>query len=942
MPRPKKVKALKLKDTPAKSGADNVTSYGHPESKALLRPEIGAQTHFKKTKPPQKYRYDDSLSPSLEWDGQNPARELGEWLLACIEEAARLPAPHQFPKAQQFGDAKVFGLADALQALRALGKPFLNWAGKAERLSFEVPTVPLFVHERLSTKAIVETLKGHRRDKQEDFMAGLFGDPRQDLADQITKAYEYPDKWVNRLILGDSLVVMNSLLHFENLGGQVQMIYMDPPYGIRFGSNFQPFVRRKPDGSRALDVTHNEDDDFTREPEMVQAYRDTWELGLHSYLTYLRDRLRLSRDLLHPSGSIFVQISDENIHHVRAVMDEVFGAENFVSLIPFRKKTMPLGTNFIEQMSDFLLWYAKSKFDSAGKPFAKYQRLYHARSVEGEFHHCWFELPDGTRHKMSKHQLYDHALLPPGARVYRLKSLEPSGPMDSGMFDFEFEGEVYHHPKNGYGTPPKGMERLVKERRLQPEGNRLCYIMYADESSDSQLTAPWADTVGADNKAYVVQTNTEVVQRCVLMTTSPGDMVFDPTCGSGTTAYVAEQWGRRWITADTSRVPLALARQRLLTATLAYYELRDDQRGPAGGFVFLADGKSKNPKSVGPGIISHVTLGSIANDEPAEEIVLVDRPEVVGKITRVCGPFVVEATIPTAEALDEEPEIPGIQSDEHTNHVERMLEVLRRSPVLRLPGNQTVTLKNIRVPAQTLTLSAEAVVDVPSPEDLAVEAGNEMKLHANSRPVAILFGPENGALTERFVREAWDEATLKKYKHLYVMGFAIDPKAREFIEKCGKIGLPATYLTATMDLQMGDLLKNMRSSQVFSVCGQPEVRVNPLKGGKWQTEVLGLDTFDPITMDPSHLDAADVPAWFLDTNYNGMCFHVCQAFFPRTSAWENLKKALKGDFEESVWAHLSGTTSAPFEAGDQQQIAVKVIDDRGNELLVVKKLEAAR
>jgi adenine-specific DNA-methyltransferase len=486
------------------------------------------------------------------------------------------------------------------------------------------------------------------------------------------------------------------------------------------------------------------------------------------------------------------------------------------------------------------------------------------------------------------------------------------------------------------------MERLVKERRLQPEGNRLCYIMYADESSDSQLTAPWADTVGADNKAYVVQTNTEVVQRCVLMTTSPGDLVFDPTCGSGTTAYVAEQWGRRWITADTSRVPLALARQRLLTATLAYYELRDDQRGPAGGFVFLADGKSKNPKSVGPGIISHVTLGSIANDEPAEEIVLVDRPEVVGKITRVCGPFVVEATIPTAEALDEEPEIPGIQSDEHTNHVERMLEVLRRSPVLRLPGNQTVTLKNIRVPAQTLTLSAEAVVDVPSPEDLAVEAGNEMKLHANSRPVAILFGPENGALTERFVREAWDEATLKKYKHLYVMGFAIDPKAREFIEKCGKIGLPATYLTATMDLQMGDLLKNMRSSQVFSVCGQPEVRVNPLKGGKWQTEVLGLDTFDPITMDPSHLDAADVPAWFLDTNYNGMCFHVCQAFFPRTSAWENLKKALKGDFEESVWAHLSGTTSAPFEAGDQQQIAVKVIDDRGNELLVVKKLEAAR
>jgi len=300
--------------------------------------------------------------------------------------------------------------------------------------------------------------------------------------------------------------------------------------------------------------------------------------------------------------------------------------------------------------------------------------------------------------------------------------------------------------------------------------------------------------------------------------------------------------------------------------------------------------------------------------------------------------------------LDEEPETPGIQSDQHTSHVERMLEVLRRSPVLRLPGNQTVTLKNIRVPAQTLTLSAEAVVEVPSLEDIAVQAGNEMKLHSNARPVAILFGPENGALTERFVREAWDEATLKKYTHLYVIGFAIDPKAREFIEKAGRIGTPATYLTATMDLQMGDLLKNMRSSQIFSVCGQPEVKVSQIRNPKstpsnepkWQVEMTGLDTFDPITMEATHLDGDNVPAWFLDTNYNGMCFHVCQAFFPRTSAWENLKKALKGEFDESVWSHLSGTTSAPFEAGDQQQIAVKVIDDRGNELLVVKKLEAKR
>ena len=311
-------------------------TYRHPEAESLLRPEVGTQPQFKKKKPPKTYRYDSSLSPALDWDGQNPAREVGEWLIGLIEQAAALPAPHNFPKPQELkrGDGQVVatvrGLADAVEQLKRLGQPFLNWAGKAERLSFDVPTLPLFIHERLSTKGIIETLKGHRKSKMEQM--DLFGDPQHSITDQVLKAYEYRDKWVNRLILGDSLVVMNSLLHYEGLGGQVQMIYLDPPYGIKFGSNFQPFVRKR-------DVKHNDDEDMTREPEMVKAYRDTWELGLHSYLTYLRDRLLLCRDLLHPSGSIFVQISDENLHHVRELMDEVFGEENFVAVITFRKTT---------------------------------------------------------------------------------------------------------------------------------------------------------------------------------------------------------------------------------------------------------------------------------------------------------------------------------------------------------------------------------------------------------------------------------------------------------------------------------------------------------------------------------------------------------------------------------------------------------------------------
>src|SRR5579883_2683693 len=346
-------------------------SYKHPESESPMRPDVGTQAQFKKKKPPVTYRYDSSISPALDWDGQNGTRELGEWLLAVIEEAAALPPPRRFysgrdanGKPREF--CSVTGLQDAMERLKALSRPFLNWAGKAERLSFDVPTIPLFVHERLSTKAIIETLTSHKLDKQMD-MYSLFGDPQHSITDQVLRAYEHRDKWVNRMILGDSLVVMNSLLHYEGLGGQVQMIYMDPPYGVKFGSNFQPFVRKR-------DVAHGDDEDMTREPEMVQAYRDTWELGLHSYLTYLRDRFLLCRELLAPSGSIFVQISDENLHHLREVMDKVFGAENFVAAINF-KTMMPLESGDIESVVDYLCWYARDHESM------KYRNLYVPKKV---------------------------------------------------------------------------------------------------------------------------------------------------------------------------------------------------------------------------------------------------------------------------------------------------------------------------------------------------------------------------------------------------------------------------------------------------------------------------------------------------------------------------------------------------------------------------------
>jgi adenine-specific DNA-methyltransferase len=478
------------------------------------------------------------------------------------------------------------------------------------------------------------------------------------------------------------------------------------------------------------------------------------------------------------------------------------------------------------------------------------------------------------------------------------------------------------------------------------------------------ITNVWTDTGTsgfADPKLYVVQTNTRVVERCLLMTTDPGDLVLDPTCGSGTTAYVAEQWGRRWITADVSRVPLALARQRLLTATYAWYELTDDERGPAGGFVYKRKQNSKG-EEVG-GIVPHVTLKSIANDEPPAEEVLVDRPEVVAGITRVTGPFTVEATIPTPDGWEDDAAprcataVTAVAHGPGTDpsFPNRLLEVLRRSPVLHLGGKQTVTLRNVRPPAGSLSLSAEAVVDATAPgqsptlaeavREAAEQGGGLLPL--TPKPVAFVFGPENGAVSERLVYEAAREAHAKGYTHLYVLGFAIQPNARALVEQCREVvGVPATYVQATPDLLMGDLLKNLRSSQIFSVCGLPEVAVKKLKSKKdgpvrYQVALLGLDVFDPVTMEADHRRGDDVPAWLLDTDYNGLCFHVCQAFFPRTGAWENLKKALRGEYDEGVWDHLAGTTSAPFEAGEHGRVAVKVIDDRGNELLVVKNLAEA-
>ncbi|MBI2480971.1 MAG: site-specific DNA-methyltransferase, partial [Planctomycetia bacterium] len=650
------------------------------------------------------------------------------------------------------------------------------------------------------------------------------------------------------------------------------------------------------------------------------------------------------------------------------------GSENFVSILSF-KKTGSMASGKLAVVCDYLVWYARDQ------ERMKFRELFaDRRELEGgldPFRYVLLQNGEVT----TRAQLDDPRELPDGSKLCQSVSLTSQDYSETRTVPFKFRGKTYNPPANRHWSiSAEAMERLAESGRIFQVGDNLRFASLLEDNPITPINNVWTDTgTGSftESQLYVVQTATKALARCLLMTTEPGDLVLDPTCGSGTTAYVAEQWGRRWITIDVSRVPLALARQRLLTATFPWYELADEPRGPAGGFVYKRK-QNRRGEEVG-GIVPHVTLKSIANNEPPKEEVLVDRPEPEKKVTRVAGPFCVEATIPTPVDLDGDGQSAALTSHaaEHADFEERMIEILRRSPLLRLSGNRTVQLHNLRKPAKTLSLSAEAVVDAepqgararrgsPDPAETAdrrspaasgdlrseqvarSETGHsaENMLPLSRQPVGFVFGPENGAVSEKLVFEAAREASAKSYTHLYVIGFAIQPKAREFIEHADSIvGIPATYVQATPDLMMGDLLKNMRSSQIFSVCGLPDVKIHGNGGKKHpklQVELLGMDVFDPTTLDVDNRPGNDVPAWLLDTDYNDLCFHVCQAFFPRTRAWDSIRKALKGTHDDTVWDHLAGTISAPFEPGEHNKIAVKVIDDRGNELMVVKDLNEGK
>ncbi|TPJ90599.1 site-specific DNA-methyltransferase [Mesorhizobium sp. B2-5-13] len=886
-----------------KGSAASVYKHGQ---ESVQRPDAGVEAQFSNKKAPKTYRYDSSLAPELSWD-ESADRAFAEWLLALVTNAAEKGESEVFASPQVWqGNGENFStLSQCAARLRSLTKPFLNWAGKAERQQITVPTLPLFVHERHSTQAILETLKSH---KALGTNLDLFGDTNLDVADKLD-AYEHKGPWTNRLILGDSLHVMNSLTEYEGMGGQVQMIYFDPPYGVKFGSNFQPFVRKR-------DVKHGPDDHMSREPEMVKAYRDTWELGLHSYLTYLRDRLTLARELLTDSGSLFVQISDENLHHTRELLDEIFGGKNFVSQITFQTK-IPLRNSYLPGVCDYILWYGKN-FESGSM---KFNRLFVEQTLEDSQQFSLVELNDGAIRTLEESERKG-ADLPDGARVFTSLDLASSGRTESCVFDFEWKGKSYS-PTAGksWKTNRQGMRKLAQENRLYATKNALRYKLYFDDYPVQSLTNIWTDSVGVSGKVYVVQTDSKVVARCMLMSSDPGDLVLDITCGSGTTAYVAEQWGRRWITVDTSRVPISLARQRLLTSTFPWYKLKTPAQGPAAGFVYERK-KNRKGEDVG-GLVPHVTLGSITNNEEPELVTVVDRPEIASGVTRVTGPFTVEATINAAMSFDEDTPTssPPPAFSSPRAYLDRMIEVLRQSKTLRLPGNVTLELERISPLVDREYLHAEGVTS-----------------NGTANRIAFVFGPEDGAIGSEYVFSAHTEALQRGYQQLFLFGFAIQAKAREMLDK---LKIPTTYVSVTPDVVMSDLLKTTKSSQIFSITGLPDVSVEQAGKEKdgtplYRVVIKGLDIFRPDTMETDEIKAENLPCWMLDSNYNGMVFMATQVFFPKTGAWENLQKSLKSQFNDAVWEHLAGTVSEPFVMGDKKRIAVKAIDERGNELMVVK------
>jgi adenine-specific DNA-methyltransferase len=1006
-------------------------------------PPAGLEAHGRVAEAPRvRYEYNPHLPPNL-LSSSDPA---GTDKLPELLQIARA-------RALTADEANVLGAA-----IRKY-EPWLEWSGKREKPWFEVEPVALHMHERISTQAILRVLA------REDVERDLFADPQHEYAKAV-QFYRHDMDWANRMILGDSLQVMASLARREDLVGKVQMIYFDPPYGIRFASNFQPKLGQT--------TVKDKEQDLTREPEMVKAYRDTWTLGIHSYLAYLRDRLTMARELLADSGSVYLQISDENLHRVRSVMDEVFGPHNFVSVITVAK-TAGASSDLIPGICDFLLWYARDLTKM------KYRQLFRFKgdSGDGADEYRFLGLPDGSVRPVTAGEIANSATIPKGAVRFRPSATTSQRPPGSDPFDFQ--GRTFTPSSNQFWkTSVDSLRKLGKAERLLPRETSVSYLRRLDDFPVLPVTNLWTDTrwgFDASEKLYVVQTNPRIVERCLLMTTDPGDLVLDPTCGSGTTAYVAEQWGRRWITCDSSRVALALAKHRLMTAKFDYHQLRplsaeDVSRNPHGTWLTDPTGKISGKATFQCKTVPHITLKSIARntsldpifakhetilaqkletlnrevtrmgaapkeriaekliqkhresganavtdadvrrwllpDMPAvlirtfpsktplkgitpkqaeayrsaiprggwkewevpfdtdpdwpktlqealivyrvawrtkmddvnacisanaEIVELVDKPEPVRGVVRVAGPFSMEGVIaveegsetPIGGAPDEMETFDGDTAVQNAEaHLDAIIRLLKASGV-DFPGNKNMKFSRLDPLTGASLIHAE---------------GEWLNGDNNERQVAVSVGPAVGNVSSMQVEGVIRDANRKGYDDVVFAGFSFDAAAQDAIESGSHPKLRLHMALIRPDVAMGDLLKTQPGSQLFTVFSAPRVK-GPTKVSDraFIVEVQGMDVYDPVSNTLFPTDKERIAAWFLDTDYDGRTFCICQAFFPDKSKWAKLAKALDDAnvFEEDAFEALSGLTSLPFPQperlgkGETWRVAVKVIDPRGNE-----------
>jgi adenine-specific DNA-methyltransferase len=882
--------------------------------------------------------------------------------------------------------------------------PQLVWRGKDEQdwSDLVVQAPPLYIQEKVHPKVLIDDLLRQSKDHNKSYagQTDLFAD-FNGLPNEMAKTefYQHNANWANRMILGDSLQVMASLAEREGLRGKVQCIYLDPPYGIKFNSNFQW-------STTSRDVKDGNIDHITREPEQVKAFRDTWRNGIHSYLTYLRDRMTVARDLLTDSGSIFVQISNENVHRIRVLLDEVFGEDNSIATIAYKKASPE--TRTIKNSFNYILWYSRNSEQVKCRKLFRPRTMADGSTEDPKKLALWLVTPDGKERPLTTEEKRSEVPLPDGAVVFRADKVRDSGKIDGRDFVFEFKGEsLTPGPNHSWRGDPAEMNRLRYSDRLMRTRETLAYKYFMSDNWGIEIPNYWVDTAGKiPDMQYVVETNEKIIARCILITSDPGDLVLDPTCGSGTTAYVAEQWGRRWITIDTSRVALALTRARIMGARYSFYLLADSSAGQYKDAEIrgrTAPSNQTTRRDIRQGFVyervPHIMLKSIAKNTEID-VIWENYQEKLEpmrqKLNQALGTNWEEWEIPRDADENWPAKTKKLHEQWWKNRINRQNEIdasiaskaefeyLYDKPyedrkIVRVAGPFTVEslsphrvlvvdendelidtpitsqdghgeardfaqmiMENLKTAGVQQAHKEDKIVFTsltPWPGDLVCAEGHYVESDQASgaeKRAAIFIGPEFGTVSRRHLVEAAREAGDADFDVLIACAFNYDAHSTEF-SKLGRI--PVLKARMNADLHMADDLKNTGKGNLFVIFGEPDIDILDAPNGQVQVKINGVDVFHPNTGEVRSDGHEGIACWFVDTDYNEESFFVRHAYFlGANDPYKSLKYTLKAEINEEAWQTLNSDISRPFDKPKSGRVAVKVINHLGDEVMKVFKV----